>query len=105
MSPFEKFNKEWMKRGPLSEADKRGEDSHSFKGGTSWKYAQYKWEEYWNEIVPEGYFLHHVDRNPKNNEISNLALVTRSFHAKVHKKHLNLPHIKKAIEQGRRRAI
>ena len=42
------------------------------------------WEEWWRQEVPEGYLVHHVDRNWRNNEISNLALVTRSYHTKIH---------------------
>ena len=54
------------------------------------KYTYYRrqakeiWEEYWREEVLKGYVIHHIDRDYTNNDISNLALLTRSFHAKVH---------------------
>lgn len=43
------------------------------------------WEKYHNKI-PKGYELHHKDENKLNNDISNLILVTRSQHAKIHYK-------------------
>ena len=42
------------------------------------------WEEYWGQIVPDGYLIHHVDRNVKNNHITNLTLVTKSYHFFIH---------------------
>lgn len=39
---------------------------------------------YYGEI-PSGYDIHHIDRNKANNDISNLLLVTRSEHQKIHK--------------------
>lgn len=47
--------------------------------------ARLVWMEYWNKKVPEGYVVHHVDRNRENNDISNLALVTRGYHNWIHK--------------------
>lgn len=34
--------------------------------------------------IPKGFCVHHIDRNPKNNDISNLALLSLSAHAKLH---------------------
>lgn len=34
--------------------------------------------------IPEGYCLHHIDENKFNNDINNLALMTKSLHAKHH---------------------
>jgi len=42
------------------------------------------YEEYWNEHVPKGYLLHHMDENKKNNNIINIPLLTRSYHIKIH---------------------
>lgn len=42
------------------------------------------WENYWRQEKPIGYLIHHSDRDIKNNIISNLALVTRKLHAKIH---------------------
>jgi len=42
------------------------------------------WEEYWKEKVPCGYYIHHIDRDPANNDICNLALVTSHYHAILH---------------------
>ncbi len=38
---------------------------------------------YFGEI-PKGYVIHHKDLNPANNDISNLQLLTKSFHHKLH---------------------
>ena len=38
------------------------------------------------DVVPEGYIIHHIDRNKKNNNISNLMLLTPSDHNRVHRK-------------------
>jgi len=34
--------------------------------------------------IPEGYDIHHIDHDPGNNDISNLELVTKSQHRKLH---------------------
>ena len=35
--------------------------------------------------IPRGFCVHHIDANTRNNDISNLALMTLSAHAKLHK--------------------
>lgn len=35
--------------------------------------------------IPRGFCVHHVDGNPQNNKISNLALMTLSAHAILHR--------------------
>ena len=42
------------------------------------------WEEYNKQDVPKGYIIHHVDRNKRNNDISNLQLMTEKDHVKLH---------------------
>lgn len=44
------------------------------------------WEEYYGQKVPEGYVLHHIDHNPKNNSIKNLQLMTAEDHLTHHHK-------------------
>jgi len=69
-----------------------GEKNPMWNGGCRRYYQNiaYKvWEDYWNEKMPSGYILHHVDQNPKNNLISNLAMITVSLHEKIHKKNTN----------------
>lgn len=41
------------------------------------------WEKYYGPI-PEGYNVHHIDGNKKNNDISNLELISHSDHASLH---------------------
>ena len=41
---------------------------------------------YYNGKIPEGYDIHHKDENKMNNDISNLILLTRSEHMKLHGK-------------------
>ena len=40
---------------------------------------------YFIGTVHENYVVHHIDDNPLNNDLSNLILVTRSEHSKLHK--------------------
>lgn len=54
------------------------------------------WTYYYGEI-PEGYDIHHRDLNPKNNDISNLQLLTKSEHWKLHVELLNLLPFKKFV--------
>lgn len=37
-----------------------------------------------NGPVPEGYELHHINEDPRDNRIENLQLLTRNEHMKVH---------------------
>ena len=45
----------------------------------------YVWEKH-NGKVPDGYSVHHLDKNPRNNDISNLALMSYSAHSSHHAK-------------------
>lgn len=45
----------------------------------------YVWEKY-NGKVPDGFSVHHLDKNPRNNDISNLALMSYSSHSSYHAK-------------------
>lgn len=40
--------------------------------------------EFYNGEIPRGYHIHHKDFNPANNDISNLQMVSRSEHQKIH---------------------
>lgn len=40
--------------------------------------------------IPKGFVIHHIDRNPKNNDINNLAMMTTSGHSKLHSIENNL---------------
>ena len=37
----------------------------------------------WTQL-PKGYEVHHIDMNKLNNDINNLAVLTKSEHAEVH---------------------
>jgi len=41
---------------------------------------------YYNNLekIPKGYIVHHMDYDTKNNDISNLQLVTKSEHSTIH---------------------
>lgn len=43
----------------------------------------YVWEKY-NGPVPKGYAVHHIDHNPRNNDISNLELMDMKEHSSMH---------------------
>lgn len=40
--------------------------------------------EYYNGSIPDGYHIHHIDHNKQNNELSNLKIVTKEEHHKIH---------------------
>jgi len=42
------------------------------------------YEEYYKIEVPKGFLIHHIDKNPRNNSISNLLLVSKSEHGVIH---------------------
>ena len=66
---------------------KKGENHPRWKGGLSRYYgtiAHRVWEEHWNQKVPKGYLLHHIDENRRNNDICNIPLLTLSFHTGLH---------------------
>ena len=41
---------------------------------------------YFYGVIPNGFDVHHKDLNPVNNDISNLQLLTKSQHSKIHGK-------------------
>ena len=43
----------------------------------------YVWEKY-NGKVPKGYAVHHIDEDKRNNEPSNLTIITKKEHAVLH---------------------
>ena len=46
-------------------------------------YHRYVWEKHHGEI-PAGMQIHHIDKNPRNNRIENLALLPQVDHSRVH---------------------
>lgn len=47
----------------------------------------YIYEKY-NGTIPKGYQIHHIDHNKDNNDISNLRLVSREEHNKIHREEM-----------------
>lgn len=45
---------------------------------------QKAWQDYNNEIIPEGYHIHHLDGNRKNNDPENLICVSPELHYEIH---------------------
>lgn len=43
----------------------------------------YVWKKY-NGEIPKGFAVHHIDHNPRNNDISNLVLMNMTEHASMH---------------------
>ena len=53
-------------------------------GHTTILMHKYVWE-YYNGKIPKGYEVHHIDRNRANNDISNLQLLSKAEHKRLHK--------------------
>lgn len=49
------------------------------------------WQYYCGEIPSGDYEIHHIDHDKANNDISNLQLLTRTEHGKLHTSHLRNP--------------
>ncbi len=64
----------------------------------------YVWELF-NGKVPEGYDVHHIDGNKKNNEIENLEILNRSDHAKEHGRRLTDEQREERAERLRKMAV
>lgn len=54
------------------------------KPGGGAKYFHVDLWEHYNGPVPEGYHIHHIDHDPLNNDISNLACISPTAHAEHH---------------------
>ncbi len=55
----------------------------AYHGGKKVYQHRFVWEQH-NGPIPEGYYVHHVDGNPKNNDISNLVLLAPRPHRARH---------------------
>lgn len=44
---------------------------------------RYVWE-FYNGSIPKGYCVHHIDHNRGNNDISNLVIMKKNQHSKMH---------------------
>ena len=47
------------------------------------EYAKFVWLKH-NGEIPKGYLIHHIDENTLNDNIDNLALLTRKAHFEIH---------------------
>ena len=88
---FKKGRKPWNKGKPgyqISSKSKGYIDSHGYLVFCIKKKQIFAhrmiWEKYHGKI-PKGYIIHHKDKNRLNNDISNLKLITRGEHSKIHK--------------------
>lgn len=65
-------------------------DGERYYRNTKYGYLhRYVWEKHYGDI-PEGYEIHHIDRNTDNNDISNLECLSSLEHHKFHARLLTL---------------
>jgi len=53
------------------------------------EYAKYVWWKHFGKI-PKGFLIHHIDKNSLNDNVENLAMVTRAQHINIHRSELLL---------------
>lgn len=75
-----------------------GEKNPNWKGGTNpiapRNRARRKWEKHNKRKIPKGFDVHHIDSNFRNNNLSNLILLSRGDHNRLHRIRLQLmPHV------------
>ena len=96
LSPATEFKKgqkgiNWKPVGTITERkDKSGKTRKWIKISepNRWLlYAQFVWIGC-RGVIPDGFLLHHIDCNSLNDDVKNLALVTRSGHMNIHRKDL-----------------
>jgi len=46
---------------------------------------RYLWEKYHKKKIPEGYFVHHINHNTKDNSYENLELMEAGEHTRHHR--------------------
>ena len=66
-----------------------GKTYHLYKGERYFSRGRHRlhrdvWEHY-NGPIPEGYEIHHKDRNPENNDIANLVCIAENEHKEEHR--------------------
>lgn len=54
---------------------------------------RYVWE-FYNKEIPNGYEIHHIDRDKSNNDISNLELMKSESHKALHSKERGVKNVK-----------
>lgn len=64
----------------------------------------YVWE-YYKGKIPQGYEVHHKDFDKNNNDISNLQLLTKSEHKRLHGKSWTKERYDKQIEMLKEKAV
>jgi|WetSurMetagenome_2_1015567.scaffolds.fasta_scaffold1032607_2 hypothetical protein len=52
--------------------------------GKSYRVHRLIWEAV-NGSIPDGHVIHHIDGNPLNNDIANLACMTNAEHVRLHR--------------------
>ena len=74
-----------------------GENNPNWRGGTNpiapRNRARRKWEKHNKRKVPKGFDVHHIDGDFRNDNLSNLILLSRGDHNRLHRTRLQLmPH-------------
>ena len=68
----------------------------------SMPYHRYLWEKHYDIKIPRYHEIHHKDGNKTNNDISNLQMMSKSAHKKLHREYRARKKIVKRIAKVNR---
>lgn len=107
LSPLTEFKKgqESLKKLPLGKITKRIDKNKNIRNWIKieepniWmEYSRFIWIKN-NGEIPQGFVIHHIDKNSLNDNIENLCCLTRKAHISIHREDFAEARIKPYLEQ------
>jgi len=83
------FGRNWLPVGSITKRIDKNNKLRQFikiNEPNKWlEYSRWLWQQYYGTI-PKGYVIHHKDNNTLNDNLENLAMITRKEHINIHRK-------------------